>query len=391
MPGLRWRRGVWNIEKRCKDAPGGWLRESTGTAERAQAERYLIRRLAELQQQAKRKSAGGHTFEEAGLKYLDEIAHKPSADDAATHLDQLFPFIGHLDLAAVHDGTLAPFIANELTRKVKGREAPGASPKSTNNALAVVSAVLNRAAKVWRDEQGRPWLQQAPPQITRQSVKGRQAKPYPLSWSEQDKLMRALPGHLADMALYAVNTGCRDQEVCGLRWGWINQVEGCGTVVVLPASVTKNGDERVVALNSVAARVVESRRGKHDQFVFTYTKGKKEPKELPVTKINNTAWKRAWKAAGLPDSRTWVRGPHNLRHTFGRRLRAAGVGLETRKALLGHRDGDITTHYSAAEIRELMEAAELVTKRTAEAPTLRVVGQLSDSRKKPASAATLTG
>lgn len=47
---------------------------------------------------------------------------------------------------------------------------------------------------------------------------------------------------------------------------------------------------------------------------------------------------------------------HDLKHTFGRRLRAAGVPLETRKVLLGHRNGDITTHYSAPELEELIEA-----------------------------------
>jgi integrase len=42
-----------------------------------------------------------------------------------------------------------------------------------------------------------------------------------------------------------------------------------------------------------------------------------------------------------------VRQPqvHNLRHSFGRRLRGAGVPLETRKLLLSHANGDITTHY----------------------------------------------
>ena len=51
---------------------------------------------------------------------------------------------------------------------------------------------------------------------------------------------------------------------------------------------------------------------------------------------------------------------HDLKHTFGRRLRAAGVPLETRKVLLGHRNGDITSHYSAPEIEELLEAANRV-------------------------------
>ncbi|MCB1723260.1 MAG: tyrosine-type recombinase/integrase [Gammaproteobacteria bacterium] len=376
MPGLRWRNGVWHIEKRCKEATGGWLRESTGQTERAAAERFLIRRLAEIAESAKRRHDGRHTFEEAGLKYLEDIAHKPSADTAAMHLDQLFPWVGALDLESIHDGTLAPFVAHELSRRVRGRERPGISPKGVNNALGVVSAVLNRAARVWRDEEGRPWLRQAPPQISRLPLKGKQSKPYPLSWIEQDRLIAALPGHLQAMALYAVNTGCREQEVCQLRWSWLHGVDGV-QVVVIPEGFAKNEDERVVVLNSIARSIVDAQKGRHPEFVFSYARGRKDPKILPVGKMNSTAWRRAWKAAGLPVV-GWTHGVHNLRHTFGRRLRAAGVALETRKALLGHRDGDLTTHYSAAEIRELLEASERVTRRSTEAPTLRIVGQLSD-------------
>lgn len=48
--------------------------------------------------------------------------------------------------------------------------------------------------------------------------------------------------------------------------------------------------------------------------------------------------------------------------------------LETRKALLGHTDGDITTQYSAAEIDELRKAAErIVNQCVAQTPTLSLV------------------
>ena len=43
-------------------------------------------------------------------------------------------------------------------------------------------------------------------------------EPYPLSWEEQEELFNQLPLHLKQMALFAVNTGCREQEVCGLTW-----------------------------------------------------------------------------------------------------------------------------------------------------------------------------
>ncbi len=84
-----------------------------------------------------------------------------------------------------------------------------------------------------------------------------------------------------------------------------------------------------------------------------------------MTKIYNSAWKRARDAVGLPRLRV-----HNLKHTFGRRLRAAGVSLETRKVLLGHTNGDITSHYSAPELEELFQAVS------------KVCG--TDSRKTPA-------
>ena len=362
MPGLRQKGDTWHIEKRCRFAKGGWLRESAGTSSRTEAERILIRRLAELEENARRHEAAIYTFEECALRYLEEIAHKKSADTMAMHLDKLFPFIGHLPVAQVHDGTIKPFIDHQRRR--------GLAPKSINNALGVVSTVLNRAARVWRDDTGHPWLAQAPALISRLSIRGQQARPYPLSWDEQDRLFKALPRHLTDAALFAVNTGCREQEVCQLRWDWEVQLpESQGSVFILPVSATKTSTERVVVLNTIARRVVEARRGIHKEYVFTY-------RDRPVGKLRSTAWRRAWKGVGLPTEKGILKGVHNLRHTFGRRLRSAGVSLETRKALLGHANGDITTHYSAAELQELIDAAEAIVSRGKhETPNLMLIGR----------------
>ena len=60
------------------------------------------------------------------------------------------------------------------------------------------------------------WLDR-PPKIRLLKVTDSR-KPYPLSWEEQARLFRELPDHLARMALFKVNTGCREQEVCSLRW-----------------------------------------------------------------------------------------------------------------------------------------------------------------------------
>lgn len=69
----------------------------------------------------------------------------------------------------------------------------------------------------------------------------------------------------------------------------------------------------------------------------------------------STGWRQARIKAALSEVRV-----HDLKHTFGRRLRAAGVSFEDRQDLLGHRSGRITTHYSSAELQNLYEAANMV-------------------------------
>ena len=87
-------------------------------------------------------------------------------------------------------------------------------------------------------------------------------QPYPLTWHEQSSLFSGLPKHLAEMALFAVNTGCRSAEVCSLLWEWEVEVPELGvSVFIIPRDRVKNGDERLVVLNSVAASVIERQRG----------------------------------------------------------------------------------------------------------------------------------
>jgi hypothetical protein len=50
----------------------------------------------------------------------------------------------------------------------------------------------------------------------------------------------------------------------------------------------------------------------------------------------------------------------DLKHTLVRRLRAAGVSLEDRQDILAHKSGRMTTHYSAAELGNLVCAVNRV-------------------------------
>jgi integrase len=133
-------------------------------------------------------------------------------------------------------------------------------------------------------------------------------------------------------------------------------------VFVVPRELVKNKEDRLIVLNKVARSVIDGVRGKHAQRVFAY-------RGRPMQRIGDSGWQRARKraseryATGLgsacPDGFRRCR-VHDLKHTFGRRLRAAGVSFEDRQDLLGHKNGNITTEYSAPELASLIEASNRV-------------------------------
>ena len=334
IPGLIKRAGVWHIDKRIG---GRRLCQSTGTARLDEATQYLAR-LMEVTRQAQVYGVRpSRSFEEGAAKFVMENQHKRSLHDDILQLRLLMPWIGRESLDRLHLGTLQPWIEH--------RRREGKTTGTINHGLTIVRRIVNLAASEWVDEQGLTWLSTAPKIKLLPDLHKR--PPYPLSWEEQKRLFGELPEYLAQMALFAVNTGCRDQEICSLRWDWEVPVPQLGTsVFIIPGVNVKNGDERLIVLNGIARSVVEARRMIGSTHVFTY-KGK------PIARMMTSAWKRARLRVDLPQVRV-----HDLKHTFGRRLRAAGVGFEDRQDLLGHRSGRITTHYSAVELSRLLAAAE---------------------------------
>lgn len=63
----------------------------------------------------------------------------------------------------------------------------------------------------------------------------------------------------------------------------------------------------------------------------------------------------------------------NSHRLSDQRLRAAGVCYEDRQDLLGHRSGRITTHYSAAEISNLLTAVNKLSRTTLNTPILAIL------------------
>jgi integrase len=343
--------GSWQVDKFWR---GTRLRQrGFGSAGEAQA--WLIKELEALRAVAIHGARPERTFEQAATHYLLTHQEKVSLETDTHLLKSVMPHIGHLQLNQVHDGTLAPYVSM--------RRAQGRSHKTVNSGLGIVRRILNLAAKSWRDENGVTWLERVPA-ITMLPLVGHQREPQPLSWGQQRALLPLLPDHLARMVLFDLNTGVRDDVVCNLRWDWEIEVPELGiSVFEVPREHVKGRRRpQVVVCNSVAQSIIESQRGKHEEFVFVWRRERVKNLDdapvmpyRPLETMNNTAWQRARRQAGMPDLHV-----HDLRHTVGMRLREAGVPQSTVAEILWHSCASMTGHYCVAQIVELHAALEKI-------------------------------
>lgn len=119
----------------------------------------------------------------------------------------------------------------------------------------------------------------APPLLTMLSEQETRRDAYPFTWEQQRIFFAELPGYLHRLALFKVNTGigCREQEVCRLKWEYEIEVQELHATVFLtpwdvggrlPRSSVNNRRDRLVVLNSVARSVIEDQRGQHSVWVF---------------------------------------------------------------------------------------------------------------------------
>ena len=87
-----------------------------------------------------------------------------------------------------------------------------------------------------------------------------------------------------------------------------------------------------------------------------------------IDTMNNTGYQAARAAVGLRGVRI-----HDLRHTFGQRLREAGVAAEDRAVLLGHAAEGMPQLYATSTIARLVDVANTVAQTRDRTTLLRVI------------------
>jgi integrase len=167
-----------------------------------------------------------------------------------------------------------------------------------------------------------------------------------LDQSELEAVLRATPE--TDRALYitAAMTGLRRGELLALRWrdiDWIAQRVRVRENYVrgeYGAPKSKRSTPSVPLANRVAGELERhfqrSSFQKDDQLVFPNAAG--GPRDTTTLRRR---FERAVKKAKVRKVRF-----HDLRHTFGTRMAAAGVSMRTLQEWMGHRDFSTTLRYA---------------------------------------------
>jgi integrase len=344
--------GEWR-RRRGRVAPGAFDEPRAHVAAAQQVSRYAGD-AAEQERIEHERLVRGVTFREVAEGYIrwlgDVHGAKPS-----TLRDYRYMLAreGHI-MATLGERRAAKVSARDVEAVLSAVSATGASPRTVNKHRALVSAIYGYGMRSStfglpanpasgadkRREPHRGVLLFFTPEeieaLARTLEAGLHRDPSRRPVSDQEREARCAEDQQeAELVRLAAYTGLRQGELLALRW---RDVDFAGSAITVARAIsagvetsTKSGRVRRVPLPDQAAAALDrlSRRRDFtapDELVFCNALGR----SLDSSALRRR-FKRARDAAGLRPLRF-----HDLRHTYGSLLAAAGVDLVTIQAAMGH-------------------------------------------------------
>jgi integrase len=306
---------------------GERVRRSAETEEKSHAQELHDKLKAESWRIAKLGEKPKRTWDEAAYRWLTETQHKK------THLEDVSKI---RLLQQFFRGRYLDDLTRDVISKMAEVKCKETSPATANRLLALVRAILRKAALDWE------WIDK-PPVIRLYRLANRRVR-Y-LTPEEANKLLQELPEHLADMAKFSLATGLRKANFTRLEW---SQVDIARRVAWIHGDQAKAGKPIHITLNTTAVDLLTKQIGKHPKSVFTYN-GK------PVIQVNTKAWYKALKRAGIDDFR-W----HDLRHTWASWLTQQGVPLNVIQEMGAWESAEMVRRYAHLAPEQFAEHARVV-------------------------------
>jgi len=285
---------------------GEQFRRSTETENRKLAIRIFDKLKGEIAEGKwfERLAGEDYTFGDLIKKYLAEYSSVNKAKSSHTRDKSL---AAHL-LKSFKDKYLLDITAAMISDYKRQRRTEGASPRTINYELTLMSHAFNIAIREWE------WVKDNPVKKVKKERVDNSIERW-LTQKEEERLLGVSAKWLQEIIIFAIHTGLRQSEILDLKWSQVDIVRR--TMII---SEQKNRGVDTLPLNETALGVLKERQNqkqKHCEYVFHSNN---------QTRMNNRNLIRAFEIA-MDRAQVINFRFHDLRHTFATRLVQAGVGI----------------------------------------------------------------
>ena len=336
--GVYKRGNIWWIHYTGLD--GRQIKESSRSTRFRDAEALLIARKHEVQQgqQPEHIRIKDYGFKELAERYKEFAKNQRGYRNKKSIIKFFEEEFGNLPLKH--------FSQEYVERYQSKLVASGLADGTVNRRLSCLKHMFTKAVD-WRMASEAMCKQVHKVKMFRETMKRDRF----LSRTEIDRLLAACgtdaqQAHLKPIIKFAVNTGCRKEEILSLAWDQVDLEHG-----IISLHKTKNMESRKVPINDPVKEVLEELlEARCSDYVFMNTRTGTRLKDL------KRSFRTAVKKAGLGDDVVF----HSLRHTFASHLVMAGVDIPTVSRLMGHKSLAMTMRYSHLAPNHLSNAVNVL-------------------------------
>ena len=340
---------------RYRDREGSIKKESTGTADREEAERFLRDRLdARDEGKLPAMLAGKNLMFNDWADWFLERRSKPPFRAEKTHaantnaLKFLRPCFGALRLAEITPEAIEGYIDQRLHAKRRIHTELGVvyrgnlKPSSIHQEFRVLTRVLNVAVKQKRLTINPCGMVEFPVSIGKTT-----RKPHYMTDSEQKRIEFVAPCYLKHVVAIISEMGLRPyKELMPMRK---DQVDLVNRLVHIPDSKTPSG-EGDMPMTDQAWQAFKEQIAETSGSEYLFPSPRNDGRKPYITNLRKV-WAATLKKAGVP-----YFSLYELRHTFATRLSAGGVADHFVTQMLRQGDAGVFKRYSQAKLNMMREA-----------------------------------
>jgi len=347
---------------------GRQVRESTKSTKLKEAQDLLKLRQADIVkgEQPDIIKIKNYTFKELAEKYLEFCSNQRDYRAKGIRVGQLVDSFGNLPLKNFTLQLLENYQSRLLSTKrspLKGTDTPREPivEATVNRRIATIKNMFTKAAdwymvnestskqvhkvKMFRESSARDKF------LSAEEIKALLDACDSNVISITGKTIKQKQNHLKPIIIFALNTGCRKDEILSLKWEQVDIKHG-----FINLTQTKNGERRQIPINDTLQEMLKGLTRRIDVPWVFYEVVKRKEKEIvkrfgDVKRSFNTACRKA----GIQDFVF-----HSLRHTFASHLVMAGVDLTTVSRLMGHKSLTMTLRYSHLAPNHLTSAVNVL-------------------------------